>query len=112
MPSSPRGWLSWAASVVDSYHRPFGARYSDIPRRDFRLNNRRETAISIIRLCEKSANGNGGAGLLYSFYVEDVSWQAFTELEKGIISKTIRVFARALREAGFLPDERKAAKEE
>jgi hypothetical protein len=68
------------------------------------LNSARETAISIIRLCEKSANGNGGAGLLYSFYVEDASWHSFAESEQAIISKTARVFARALREAGFLPD--------
>lgn len=103
-PSSPRGWLSWAVSVKDSYHRAHSARYDDGPRGDRRLNYGRETAISIIRMVEKSANGNGGAGLLYSYFVEDVSWWAFTEPEQRIISKTARLFAKALRADGFLPE--------
>ena len=102
-PSSPRGWLSWAVSVKDSYHRAHSARYDDSPAGDRRLNYSRETAISIIRMCEKSANGNGGAGLLYSFYVEDAAWGGFTEPEQRVIAKTARTFAKALREAGFLP---------
>jgi hypothetical protein len=60
-PSSPRGWLSWAVSVKDSYHRAHSANYDDSPRRDRRLNYSRETAISIIRMCEKSANGKAAA---------------------------------------------------
>jgi hypothetical protein len=102
-PSSPRGWLSWAVSVKDSYHRAHGARYDDGGRRDRRMNYSRETAISIIRMVEKSANGNGGAGLLYSFYVEDAAWCGFTGNEQRVIAKTARAFARALRAEGFLP---------
>jgi hypothetical protein len=66
------------------------------------LSSARETAISIIRLCEKSANGNGGAGLLYSFYVEDAPWASFSEMEQRLISKTVRCFAAALRREGFI----------
>jgi hypothetical protein len=59
---------------------------------DRRLNDARETAISIIRLAERSANGNGGAGLLFSFYVEDASWFGFTEQERYIINQTAQRF--------------------
>jgi hypothetical protein len=102
-PSTPRGWLSWAVSVKDSYHRAHSANYDDSPRRDRRLNYSRETAISIIRMAEKSANGNGGAGLMYSYYVEDAAWGGFTEYEQRVIAKTARAFAKALRAEGFLP---------
>jgi hypothetical protein len=95
--------LSWAASVADCYHRPHTVKYERLPRIDWRTSNRREAAISIIRLCEQAANGNGGAGLLFSHYVEDVSWHSFTAREQRIIAVTARAFAKALREAGFLP---------
>ena len=103
MPGSPKGWLSWAASVCDSYHRPHTARYERLPRIDWRTSNRREAAISIIRLLERSANGNGGASLVFDHYVQDVSWHSFTSREQRIIEKTARAFARALRDEGFLP---------
>jgi len=101
-PTSPRGWLNWAVSVREWYASPRISRYEFIPYGDWRTNDMRETAISIIRLCEKSANGNGGAGLLYSFYVEEASWYSYTESEQRIIEKTARCFAAALREAGFI----------
>ena len=101
-PSSPRGLLSWAASVADSYHRPHTVKYERLPRIDWRTSNRREAAISIIRLLEKSANGNGGAGLVFDFYVNDCSWHSFTEPERRILAATARAFARALRAEGFL----------
>jgi hypothetical protein len=103
-PSTPRGWLNFAASVTTSYRRTHSARLENAGWTDRRVSDIRETAISIIRLCEKSANGNGGAGLLYSFYVEEVSWYAFTPVEQRIISNTVKVFRRELVAAGFLPD--------
>jgi hypothetical protein len=51
---------------------------------------------------ETAANDNGGAGLLFSFYFENVSWHSFTEAEQRIISKTAQAFARAPREESFL----------
>ncbi len=102
MPASPRGWLSWAASLSDSYHRPFSRRYELAGKVDRRLNDSRETAISIIRLLERSANGNGGAGLLFSFYVDDAPWPSFTQEEQAVIVITARTFAKALRDAGFI----------
>jgi hypothetical protein len=103
-PSTPRGWLNFAASVTASYRRTHSARLENEGWTDRRVSDVRESAISIIRLCEKSANGNGGAGLLYSFYVEEVSWYAFTGSEQAILRKTIRQFSLELRKAGFLPD--------
>ncbi|MFA5806770.1 MAG: hypothetical protein WC978_00205 [bacterium] len=72
---------------------------------DRRVNDIRETAISIIRMAEKSANGNGGAGLLYSFYVEEAPWCSFNPVEQKIISTTVKAFRRELVTAGFLPKE-------
>jgi hypothetical protein len=63
----------------------------------------RETSISIIRLLEKSANGNGGARLTYEFFTEDRSWHSYLPREQRLIEKTSRAFSKALREAGFLP---------
>ncbi len=100
--SSPRGWLSWAASMTSSYHRPFAPRLEYLGMTDHRLNDARETAISIIRLCEKSANGDGGAGLLYEFFVEDKSWYSFTEAEQRIINRTARAFRCSLCGERFL----------
>ena len=102
-PSSPRGWLSWAVSVSDSYKRAYSPKLEYTGWTDRRLNDRRETAVSIIKLAEKSCNGNGGGKLLMAFYCEDAAWYSFTEPEQRIIAKTARTFARALREAGFLP---------
>ncbi len=101
-PATPRDWLSWAASVADSYHRTHSPRLKLTGWTDRRLNDSRETAISIIRLAERSANGNRGASLLFAYYVEDVSWHSFTPKEQTIIKITARTFAKALREAGFL----------
>ena len=103
-PSSPRGWLNFAASVTASYRRTHSARLENEGWTDRRVNDIRETAISIIRLCEKSANGNGGAGLLYSFYVEEAPWCSFSPVEQAAISNTVKAFRRELVAAGFLPD--------
>ena len=67
----------------------------------------RETSISIIRLLEKSANGNGGARLTYEFFAEDRSWHSYLPYEQRVIAKTARAFAKALREAGFMSREEK-----
>jgi hypothetical protein len=48
-------------------------------------------------------NGVGYA-LLTRFYIGEASWWSFTEHEQWILRKVSRVFARDLREAGFLPD--------
>ena len=108
MPTSPRGWLCWAVSVSDRYGRPHSPRYEYDGYSDHRLNDRRETAISVKILAERASRectSNGvGYALLSRFYVGEASWYSFTEPEQRIIEKTARRFARALREAGFLPD--------
>ena len=102
-PSTPRGLLSWAASVADSYHRPHTVKYERLPRIDWRTSNRREAAISIIKLLEQSGN-SGGPGLLFDFYVNDKSWHSFTTREQRAIEKAARTLSRLLREAGFMPE--------
>lgn len=104
MPSSPRGWLNFAVSVADSYRRPFSVKLEYDGWTDRRLSDRRETAVSIIRLAEKSCNGNGGGKLLMQFYCEDMSWYSFTDHDRWILEKTIKRFRRELQAAGFLPD--------
>jgi hypothetical protein len=94
--------LSWAASVADSYHRPHTVKYERLPRIDWRTSNRREAAISIIRLLEKSANGNGGASLVFDFYVNDCSWYSFTAREKWLIRKVEKDFRCRLCAAAFI----------
>lgn len=101
-PSSPRGLLSWAASVTASSRCAHSPRYDDSPRRDRRLNFTRESAIYIVMLLERSANGDGGAGLVYDFYTRDISWHAFTDEERKIMNRTIRIFRKKLVDAGFL----------
>jgi len=72
-PSSPRGWLNFAASVTASYRRTNFVRLEYGGWTDRRVNDTRETAISIINLLERSSNGDGGAGLVFDFYTRDIS---------------------------------------
>lgn len=103
-PSTPRGWLCWAVSVSDRYGRPHSPRYQYEGIPDHRMNDRRETAISVKMALDRATDGNGAGKLLMQFYVEEASWWSFTEPEQAILRKTIRNFSKALREAGFLPD--------
>lgn len=107
MPSSPRGWLNFAASVTASYRRTYSARLENEGWTDRRVNDTRESAISIIRLLEKSANGDGGAGLVFDFYTQDIHWYAYSDAERRIMNRTIRIFRKKLIEAGYLPDDSK-----
>jgi len=104
MPSSPRGWLNFAASVTASYRRAHSVRIQYEGWGDHRVADTRETAISIINLLERSANGDGGAGLVFDFYTRDISWYAYSERERWIMNRTIRIFRKNLIDAGFLPD--------
>lgn len=108
-PSTPRGWLSWAVSVSDRYGRPHSPRYEYDGIPDYRMSNRRETAISVKILAERASREctrNGvGYELLTRFYLGDASWYSFTGPEQAILRKVSRRFARGLREAGFLPKE-------
>lgn len=40
----------------------------------------------------------------HPFSRREASWWNFTEPEQSILKKTARAFAKALREAGFLPE--------
>jgi len=103
MPQSPKGWLTWAAYVLESQARPFSPRYDHIPRTVPRMRDSRETALSVKMILEKVCNGNGAGRLLVDFFVDEMSWWSFTESERWIIEETARRFAKALKEAGFIP---------
>ena len=102
MPSTARGWLFWSVAMVEHFARPRSVRYDPGPRMDHRMDDRKETAISVIRLLEQSGN-SGGPSLVFDHYVQDVSWYSFTAREQRIIAVTARVFSKKLRETGFLP---------
>jgi len=103
MPESAKGWLMWAAYVLESQSRPFSPRYDGIPRTDPRLRSSREMALSVKMLLEKVTDGNGAGKLLVDYYLGEMSFYSFTENERWIIEKTARKFAAALRREGFLP---------
>jgi hypothetical protein len=109
MPSSARGWFCWSLSVSDRYTRPHGVRYEYDGYTDRRLSDKRETAISVVMMAERSSakcSGNGaGLDLMRRFYAEECSWWSLSEPEQFTLRKTIRHFSRALRDAGFLAEE-------
>ena len=53
MPSTPKGWLAYAAVVMSWYLSTFTPRYDYRESKDHRVDDSRETAISIIRLLER-----------------------------------------------------------
>lgn len=113
MPSTPRGWLNYALSVSDRYTRPHTVKWEYEGRSDWRMSDRRETAISVSLMAERASRkvcGNGiGYKLLVAYYAEEMSWHSFTEPEQRLIAKTAREFSRRLREAGFLSDKGETA---
>lgn len=103
-PSTPRGWLNFAVSVTASYRRTRSARLENAGWSDRRVNDTREAAISIINLLERSSNGDGGAGMVFDFYTQDIHWYAYSDRDRAIMNRTIRTFRKKLVAAGFLPD--------
>ena len=57
------------------------------------------------RASAASTRNGVGYELLLDYYVREASWRSFTKREQRTIAKTAKAFARALREAGFLPRE-------
>ena len=108
MPSSPRGWFCKASYTLDAQARPFSCKLEYDGWTDRRMNDSRETALSVKIMAERASakcSGNGvGLDLMRRLYAEECSWWSFTEHEQYILRKTIRNFSKALREAGFLPD--------
>lgn len=105
MSRNAKGWLCWAAYVLEAQARPHGVRLELGPRMDFRIRDSRETALSVKRMLERVDDGSGAAALLFRFYVDEASWGTFQEREQRIIAKAARAFARELRQGGFLPAE-------
>ena len=105
MSRNARGWLCWAAYILEAQARPHCSRPDWGPRTDFRLRDSRETALSIKRVLERVDDGAGSAALLFRFYVDEASWWSFHEREQRIIAKVAKAFAEELRRGGFLPAE-------
>ncbi len=107
MPSSARGWLSWATYTLDAQGRPFSPSYEYKGRTDPRMRCSREEALSVKILAERASHAvckNGiGYKLLIDFYAGEMSWHSFSDPERRLIEKTAKDFARRLREAGFIP---------
>ena len=71
---------------------------------DTRVPDRRESAIDITNALDRATDGNGAGKLLMQLYVEEASWNSFTDNERWIMEKAIRRFRRELQAAGFLPN--------
>jgi hypothetical protein len=82
--------------VLDAQGRPFSCKLEYDGWTDRRLNDSRETALSVKILTEKaskacSRNGDGYE-LLMDFYVREASWYSFTPAERDTISRTAKAF--------------------
>jgi hypothetical protein len=106
MPSTGKGWLSWACYTLESQSSPFSTRYDGTSRTDPRLRSSRETAISVIKMLEQASTRytrNGvGVELLAALHVREASWYCFTDEEKAIIRKVERDFRCRLCTEDFL----------
>lgn len=104
-PQSPRGWLTWALRVRECRHSPGHAVLDGAGRRDRRMDDSFETAISVLTLLERSANGTGpdGVQLVVAVATEAQPWLALSKKEQETVVQISRRFAKALREKGFLP---------
>jgi hypothetical protein len=80
-------------------------RYHSAGRSDPRLDDRREAALSVVRILERITGGNGAGRLLADFYIGERSWFEHTEAEQRTIRRTARTFAVELRRAGLLADD-------
>ena len=105
-PRTPRGWLTWAIRVRELHHSPRRVLLERTGRRDRRLDDSYETAISILNLLEQSSNsaGPGGARLVLDVATGALPWLGLSAKEQDTVVKISRRFAKALREEGFLPD--------
>ena len=105
MPSSPKGWVRYAARVLESKSSVHSGGFDYHPPEDPRMRGDSfETAISVKTMLERSRNGCKGRGphLLVRAYLGSEPWEAFTDRQKHLIRKTERKFRRQLIDAGFL----------
>ena len=71
---------------------------------DHRMDDRRETALSVLRILEKATNGNGAGELLVEYYLGEMSWYSFTENERWHMERAMKKFRAELIRAGFIHD--------
>ena len=106
VPTSAKGWLTWACYVLEAQARPFSPRYDGIPRTDPRMRDSRETALSVRILFERAAAGGNGAGeLVRDYLLDEQSWYSYSETERYHMEKLIRKFRQGLVAAGFIEGE-------
>ncbi len=108
MPSSPRGWFCKAIYTLDAQGRTFSPSFEYTGRSDPRCRFSREESLSIKIIAERASREctrNGvGYELMVRFYLGEAPWCSLSTPEQDVLRRVIRVFARKLREAGFLPD--------
>ncbi|MHB1011657.1 MAG: hypothetical protein ACYC37_01910 [Desulfobacteria bacterium] len=106
-PRSPRGWLTWALRIREGRYSPRHIVLERSGRRDRRMDDSFETAISILTLLERSSNGAGpeGVSLVLAVATDAQPWIGLSQKEQEIVVEISRRFAKALREKGFLPRE-------
>ena len=104
VPTSPRGWLLWAIRVRELHHSPWRIRLERTGRRDRRMDDSYETAISVLNLLEQSSNGTGpeGVQLVLDVAMGVLPWLGLTEKEQDTVVMISRRFAKALREEGVI----------
>ena len=103
-PKSPGAWIRWSVETLERFGRPRAVRYDSAGRSDPRLDDRREAALSVLRILERITGGNGAGRLLAGYYIGEKSWFEHSEAEKRTIGRTARRFAEELRRAGLLED--------
>jgi hypothetical protein len=90
--------------VSERYGRPHSPRYEYTGIPDHRLSDRRETAISMKMALDRATDGNGAGKLLLDFYVNEIPWFVFSELDRAVLSRAIKRFRSELQRGGLLPD--------
>jgi hypothetical protein len=104
-PKSPGAWIRWSVETLERFGRPRAVRYDFSGRSDPRLDDRREAALSVLRILERITGGNGAGRLLAGYYIGEKSWFEHSEADKRTIGRTARRFAEELRRAGLLTED-------
>ncbi len=113
-PQSARAWLCWAVAVREFHHSPRPPALERRGHGDRRVNDRYETALSVLALLERSAAAAGddiepeAASLVLGVATGLLSWAALSGKERSAVIRVSCRFARALQDEGFLPREERS----
>ena len=104
-PQTAKGWLLRAYQILEWRRSPHSVLYGRTSREDRRCNDRFEEGISVLNILQKlGENGGGrGVGLMFDYFVGEMSIYSFSEHEQRLIHTAARNFTHALQDVGFLP---------